>query len=73
MLALGDVSGKGMPAGLVASSLQARIEAVARHAQGSASDIVADVNRALCARSEGARFATLAYLETGHRPIAPLR
>ncbi len=63
VLALGDVSGKGMPAGIVASSLQARIEAVARHAQGSASDLVADVNRALCARSEGGRFATLAYLE----------
>ncbi len=63
VLALGDVSGKGMPAGLVASSLQARIEAVALHAGGSASDVVADVNRTLCATSDAARFATLAYLE----------
>lgn len=63
VLALGDVAGKGMPAGLVASSLQARIETVARHAGGSASDVVADVNRALCATSDSARFATLVYVD----------
>ena len=34
VFALGDVSGKGMPAGLVASSLQARLETVARHGGG---------------------------------------
>jgi sigma-B regulation protein RsbU (phosphoserine phosphatase) len=63
VLALGDVAGKGMPAGLVASSLQARIEAVARHTSGDVEDIVAEVNRTLCAASDGSRFATLAYLE----------
>ncbi len=63
VLALGDVSGKGMPAGLVASSLQARLETLARHRAGSAADVVADVNRALCATSEVARFATLAYID----------
>jgi serine phosphatase RsbU (regulator of sigma subunit) len=63
VLALGDVAGKGMPAGLVASSLQARIEAVSRHATGGASDIIADVNRTLCATADGSRFATLTYLE----------
>jgi serine phosphatase RsbU (regulator of sigma subunit) len=62
-LALGDVSGKGMPAGIVASSLQARIEEVARHAGGTAGAVIADVNRALCATSDSARYATLAYLE----------
>jgi sigma-B regulation protein RsbU (phosphoserine phosphatase) len=61
--ALGDVSGKGVPAGLVASSLQARLEALALHGAGSAADVVADVNRTLHERSETARFATLAYLE----------
>jgi sigma-B regulation protein RsbU (phosphoserine phosphatase) len=60
--ALGDVSGKGLPAGLVASSLQARLEAVATHGAGSAAEIVAGVNRVLCERSETSRFATLAYL-----------
>jgi sigma-B regulation protein RsbU (phosphoserine phosphatase) len=63
ILALGDVAGKGMPAGLVASSLQARIESVARHASGRAEDVIAEVNRTLCAASDGSRFATLAYLE----------
>jgi phosphoserine phosphatase RsbU/P len=63
VLALGDVSGKGMPAGLVASSLQARLETVALHARGSAADLVADVNRTLCGTSDAARFATLAYME----------
>ena len=62
-LALGDVSGKGMPAGIVASSLQGRIEAVARHARGTATEVIADVNRALCDTSDAARFATLAYVE----------
>ena len=61
--ALGDVSGKGMPAGLVASSLQSRLEAVAQHTGGNAADVVADVNRALFERTDAARFATLAYLE----------
>ena len=81
VLALGDVSGKGMPAGIVASSLQARIEAVARHTDGTAGEVLSNVNRALCDTSEGARYATLAYLEldtersllsvvnAGHLPI----
>ena len=63
MLALGDVAGKGLPASLVASSLQARVEAVARHATGTASAIIADVNRMLCSTTDTARFATLAYVE----------
>jgi sigma-B regulation protein RsbU (phosphoserine phosphatase) len=63
VLALGDVAGKGLPAGLVASSLQARIESIARLATGTASEIVGDVNRAFCDTLDGARFATLAYVE----------
>jgi sigma-B regulation protein RsbU (phosphoserine phosphatase) len=63
VLALGDVAGKGLPAGLVASSLQARVEAVARHATGRASEIIADVNRMLCSTTDSNRFATLTYVE----------
>jgi sigma-B regulation protein RsbU (phosphoserine phosphatase) len=62
-LALGDVAGKGLPAGLVASSLQARIEAVARYGAGTAPEVVAAVNRTLCTTLDVARFATLTYLE----------
>jgi phosphoserine phosphatase RsbU/P len=62
-LALGDVSGKGVPAGLVASSVQARLETMARHAQWHAADAIGDLNRALTGTIETARFATLAYVE----------
>ena len=61
--ALGDVSGKGLSAGLVASSLQARLETMALYASSDAVDIVRDVNVALCAATDAARFATLVYLE----------
>ena len=52
-----------MPAGIVASSLQARIETSARHVTGTATEIVSDVNRALCQTSDAARFATLTYVD----------
>jgi sigma-B regulation protein RsbU (phosphoserine phosphatase) len=61
--ALGDVAGKGMPAGLVASNIQARIETIARHVADTAVSVVSDVNRALSHAIESARFATLAYVE----------
>jgi sigma-B regulation protein RsbU (phosphoserine phosphatase) len=62
-LALGDVSGKGVPAGLVASSVQARLETMARHAHWKAADVIGDVNRALTGTIETTRFLTLAYVE----------
>jgi sigma-B regulation protein RsbU (phosphoserine phosphatase) len=73
-----------MPAGLVASSLQARIETLAHHAFGTAAEMLGDVNRALVATSDAGRFATLAYVEldgrtdtatfvnAGHLPILVL-
>jgi phosphoserine phosphatase RsbU/P len=67
VLALGDVAGKGMPAGLVASSLQARIETITRHARGSAMEMVAELNRMLCATSDDARFATLVFVDIDPR------
>jgi sigma-B regulation protein RsbU (phosphoserine phosphatase) len=67
-LALGDVAGKGVSAGLVASSLQARIEAVACYGAGTATEVVTAVNRTLCITSDGARFATLTYLEVDAPP-----
>jgi DNA-binding NarL/FixJ family response regulator len=67
VLALGDVAGKGMPAGLVASSLQARIETIARHGRGTPADVIAELNRSLCATSDGARFATLVFIDLDPR------
>jgi serine phosphatase RsbU (regulator of sigma subunit) len=63
VLALGDVSGKGMPAGLVASSLQARIETLVQHARGTPTEVLAELNRSLCATSDDARFATLVFID----------
>ena len=68
---LGDVSGKGVPAGLVASSLQARLEAVAFHAGGTAADVVGDVNRVLCERV-GGRPVCHARLSRARHRISPL-
>jgi sigma-B regulation protein RsbU (phosphoserine phosphatase) len=62
-LALGDVSGKGIAAGLVASSVQARLEATARHAAADPVEVIADINRALAATTDAGRFATLVYLD----------
>lgn len=62
-LALGDVAGKGIPAGLVASSLQARLETVARQGTWTAAQIITDINRTLCDTIGSDRFATLVYLE----------
>ncbi len=70
-LALGDVAGKGVPAGLVASSIQARLETTARHGRARGAEVIRDVNRALPGTIETARFATLVYfeLESGSQDV----
>lgn len=59
---LGDVAGKGVPAGLVASSVQARLQTASRH-PGSAADLVTRVNVDAINASDSGRFATLIYAE----------
>jgi phosphoserine phosphatase RsbU/P len=59
---LGDVAGKGVPAGLVASGVQARIQTASRH-EGTAAALVTRVNVDAIRGSEGGRFATLIYAE----------
>ena len=60
VLVLGDVSGKGMAAGLVASSVQARIQTAVRHgAWTSPMTLVAALNAEVSATTEVARYATL--------------
>jgi sigma-B regulation protein RsbU (phosphoserine phosphatase) len=61
--ALADASGKGMPAGLVASSLQALVRSGARHAPLHAGALIAQLNRDVFAMTDGARYATLIYAE----------
>jgi sigma-B regulation protein RsbU (phosphoserine phosphatase) len=83
-IALADVSGKGMYAGLLAAALQARLQAITAHAPESAASIVRELNRLTVGTIEGNRFATvffgvfnpagttLTYVNAGHPPAVLL-
>jgi sigma-B regulation protein RsbU (phosphoserine phosphatase) len=58
---LADVSGKGVPAGLVASSLQAQVRAGARHSPSDPAALVAGLSRDVYGSTRGSRYATLVY------------
>lgn len=60
-LLIGDASGKGVAAGLVASAVQARVNAAARHAHLDAEALMTTVDRDLYATTDGARYATAIY------------
>jgi sigma-B regulation protein RsbU (phosphoserine phosphatase) len=60
---LGDASGKGVAAGLVASAVQARVNAAARHAHLTPEELMKAVNRDVYATTDGARYATAIYGE----------
>lgn len=58
-LVLGDVAGKGMAAGLIASSVQARWEAAVGRDVLDLDALVGSLNRDVLASTEGSRYATL--------------
>jgi serine phosphatase RsbU (regulator of sigma subunit) len=60
-LLLGDASGKGVAAGLVASAVQARVNAAARHARLAPAALMAAVDRDVYATTDGSRYATAIY------------
>ncbi len=60
-IALGDVSGKGMYAGLLAAALQARLQAISAHGPHSPAAVVRELNRLTAGTIEGNRFATLFF------------
>ena len=60
---LGDVSGKGTAAGLVASSVQARLHTAARHASAEPEALLADINGDVYLTTDGARYATLVFVQ----------
>jgi sigma-B regulation protein RsbU (phosphoserine phosphatase) len=70
-LLLGDVSGKGLAAGLVASAVQARVHTAARLARLTAEPLVAAVDRDVYDTTSGARYATAIYatLDVGTRRL----
>jgi sigma-B regulation protein RsbU (phosphoserine phosphatase) len=60
-LLLGDASGKGVAAGLVASAVQARVNTAARLAHLDPEQLMAAVDRDVYATTDGARYATAIY------------
>ena len=60
-LLLGDASGKGVAAGLVASAVQARVHTAARLAHLAPAALMSAVDRDLYATTDGARYATAIY------------
>ena len=58
---LGDASGKGVAAGLVASAVQARVNTAARLAKLDPAALMAAVDRDVYATTDGARYATAVY------------
>jgi serine phosphatase RsbU (regulator of sigma subunit) len=70
-LLLGDASGKGVAAGLVASAVQARVHTAARLANLGPAELMAAVDRDVYATTDGARYATAIYatLDAGARRL----
>jgi serine phosphatase RsbU (regulator of sigma subunit) len=78
-LALGDVSGKGMPASLIMMQLHARVQVLAED-PGNLAQFMTRINKATCAKCPSNRFITfffsvlnaatgdLAYANAGHNP-----
>jgi sigma-B regulation protein RsbU (phosphoserine phosphatase) len=60
-LLLGDASGKGIAASLVASAVQARVNTAARLAHLDPEELMAAVDRDVYATTDGARYATAIY------------
>jgi phosphoserine phosphatase RsbU/P len=60
-VSIADVAGKGLPAALLMSSLQAAVRAFA-HADSSPQALCASVNRLLCGQMIAGRFVTMAYV-----------
>src|SRR5687768_643348 len=60
-LLLGDASGKGVAAGLVAAAVQARVNTAARLASLGPEALMAAVDRDVFASTDGARYATGVY------------
>lgn len=84
-LALGDVSGKGLFAGLLMAGLQARVQSLAATLGGDPRSLVREVDGALCATTQDGRYATLfygvwhdgdgtlRYVNAGHPPALVVR
>ena len=79
-IAIGDVSGKGMFAGLLMASLQARIQSLAPHYGAELDRLIGELNRLMHSSTDSNRYVTffyglyddaartLHYVNAGHNP-----
>ncbi len=84
-IAVGDISGKGLYAGLLMAGLQARVQTLAPVHGGQVEMLAAEVNRVMHASTDSNRYATLfyglyddaertlSYVNAGHNPPLLLR
>ena len=70
-ITIADVAGKGVPAALLMSNLQAAVRAFAQESASPAS-VCASVNRLLCRNMASGRFVTFCYVyvDAGRRKLA---
>ena len=70
-VSIADIAGKGLPAALLMSNLQAAVRAFAQEETAPAS-VCASVNRLLCRNMASGRFATFCYarIEPAHGQVA---
>lgn len=84
-LAIGDVSGKGVPAALLMASLQASVRGQSQAEAGRVAELMTNINRLVCDATPENRYATffyaqfdpatlkLVYTNGGHNPPMLLR
>jgi sigma-B regulation protein RsbU (phosphoserine phosphatase) len=60
-IAIGDVSGKGVPAALLMASLQASVRGQSQSDSGNVAQLMTNVNRLVCDASPENRYATFFY------------
>lgn len=84
-IAIGDVSGKGVPAALLMASLQASVRGQSQSEPGRVAELMSKVNRLVCDATPDNRYATffygqfdpaarrLVYTNGGHNPPMLLR
>lgn len=84
-IAVADVSGKGLSAALLMSTVQASLRTQASFASGRITELVASMNRLLCESTDTSHYATffyaeyeeltrrLTYVNAGHNPPMLIR
>ncbi len=68
-VAIGDVSGKGVPAAMLVSSLQAVFKNLARRDKMNPAQVIEELNRYLCDNAKSGQYATILLWSVRARPV----